>query len=129
MDFKSGNYIDDMEEKKSDSWNRDYRKVEKKKEVPKMFYQVCVFPLRDQTHNVRAFVYKPDGSLIAVKRYRVKEGALADFLKKTNVADYKQYSTYNFDEIAYPSSHDVLVQQSELLCTGNLAGYGNYASF
>jgi hypothetical protein len=106
--------------------------IKEKKEPSSIrrYYQICAYGQRDNTHHIREFIYKEsDGQLLKVKTFRVKKSTLDEVLKKLKPSDYKQFATFDFDEIKYPSSHDVLVSQSELLSDTHHSGYHHYSSF
>jgi hypothetical protein len=92
------------------------------------YYQICTFPNRQtQKYHMRKFVINSKNEFVAVNDYYLSTEQCRKFFSMKKPQEYKCYSVYSLDDIAYPNLAELLVSKSDILT--NDYNYTGFAPF
>ena len=78
------------------------------------FYQLAMFPCPKGYH-IRRFIINEQGNFENIANKFLSEQEHSDFIQNTKQHKYKQYSTFDLNEVNYPSAGDVALMRSDIL--------------
>jgi len=99
--------------------------------IPKklsVFYQICSHQNPwDMRYYTRRFILNGNNDIVDVKEAHLDEAQYKKLLDKCSINQYKCYSAYNFENIDYPQTGDILALTSNILSSD--VDYSGYAQF
>jgi hypothetical protein len=92
------------------------------------FYQVASFSHpKNNTYHFRRFIINNDNHFVNIKEYFLNKKQFDKFIQKKKSNEYRMYSVYSLNTVAYPTLSDVLLVKSNTL--KNNYNYYGYAPF
>lgn len=91
------------------------------------FYQICQYPNKEGTHDVRKLIVSGEGNLLKMQERKCKKKKMDKFIEKQPSYKWKLYPVNSIKVIGLPNEQDMMEAQSFLLNSGNsFGGYGTY---
>lgn len=92
------------------------------------YYQICTFPNpKTKKLHMRQFVVDQDHNFVNVSNYQLSSNQYKKFISTKRPNEYKWFSTYDLENVNYPSLHDILMLESDILNTDS--SYTGFAKF
>lgn len=89
------------------------------------YYQICMFPNKDNKFMVRKFTINGKNDFDKVKIYEVSRKLVDKLIKSKKKHQYKLYSTSDIKLVEYPKLADINLLKSDIL--NNHYNYSGYA--
>ena len=96
-------------QKSDDSLNND-----KFQQGEVIFYQLATYPNKDGYH-IRRFIINGDDTYKSVAVKYLSKDEYIKFIKENKQHKYKQYSTFDLNEVDYPLPSDISLARSDML--------------
>lgn len=73
------------------------------------YYQLCHFADIDGYYTIRRFRFRNPGAYIEIKRFKLTKNQYTNLKSKLPLRFYKEFSTYDLDDVPYPSNGECLM--------------------
>ena len=88
------------------------------------FYQIAAFAdLQTKLYHIRKFTINHNNEFVSVKNHHVNKRTYMKLIKHKKNNEYKLFSVYDLNQVAYPTLSDILLLKSDILST-NYDYYG-----
>jgi hypothetical protein len=79
------------------------------------FFQVSLFMNKKKKYHLKRFTLDSNNRFRSIKEYYLSTEQMDKFYKLKNQNSYKVFSTYNLNDISYPTSGDICLARSPIL--------------